>query len=181
MRFHSSLSGVLGNPIRLDILRILSRFPLRGFTGRELARLIDNSPSQTNEALGSLRTEGLVHSETVGRAHLWRFSKEHELARPIRRLFESEHRVLDTVRLELRRALSGLPVERARLFGSVARGDEDPSSDIDVFVEVLSEQDKETVADALARASARFALRFGNSLSNLVLTRAELARKSNPK
>jgi predicted nucleotidyltransferase len=179
MRFHSPLTGMLGNPIRLNLLRVFTQFPSRGRSGRELARLIGASHSQTNAALGSLMAEGLIHPEVVGRSHIWRFSSDHILAEPLSRLFEAERRFPDRLIQELRRVLENLPVENATLFGSVARGDEGPDSDIDLFVEVADNAAKERVADALNAASVRFALCYGSALSSLVLTRTQLARRSN--
>jgi predicted nucleotidyltransferase len=77
-------------------------------------------------------------------------------------------------------SLDGLPLERAVLFGSVARGEETPTSDVDLFVETRTSAEKEAVAEALSRASQTFALRYGNALSNLVLTRAEVRARVNP-
>jgi len=180
MRFHSPLTGILGNAIRVDLLRVLTRFPSRGMSGRELAGLIGASPSQTNAALSRLLAEGLVHPEVIGRSHIWRFSTEHVLAGPLTKIFETEARFPDALIHALRSALDGLPAERATLFGSVVRGDERPDSDIDLFVQVRDNAAKEQVVDALSSARARFALQFGNVLSSLVLTRSQVARRANP-
>ncbi|MCI4363136.1 MAG: nucleotidyltransferase domain-containing protein [Thermoplasmata archaeon] len=95
-------------------------------------------------------------------------------------LFELEPAIFDQLRRKLEVTLRSLPIERAILFGSVARGDEGPGSDIDLFVQTQGRAEKELVADALARASQEFALLFGNPLSNLILTNAEVKRGSNP-
>ncbi len=180
MRFHSPLTGILDNPIRLDLLRVFTTFPSRGLSGRELARLIGASPSQTNAALDSLMAQGLVYPEAVGRSRIWRFSSEHVLAELLTKMFLQEKRVPDQLGEELRRTLESLPVQTASLYGSVARGDERSDSDIDLFVQVADEAAKQLVADALGAASARFALRYGNPLSSLVLTRSQVAKKVNP-
>jgi predicted nucleotidyltransferase len=180
MRFHSPLTGILGSPIRVALLRVFTRFPTRGMSGRELAGVIGASPSQTNAALSSLMAEGLVHPEVVGRSHIWRFSTEHVLADPLTKIFETEAELPDLLMQALRRALERLPAEKAALFGSVARGDEGPDSDIDLFVQVRDDVTKGQVVDALSSASAGFALRFGNVLSSFVLTRSQVARRANP-
>ena len=105
---------------------------------------------------------------------------DHALAEPLQRLFDVEQALIEQLRERLEAILRPLPVERAVLFGSVARGEERPESDIDLFVETRGNAEKERVAQALSGASLEFAQRFGNPLSNLVLTRAEIGRGWNP-
>ncbi|MCI4319771.1 MAG: nucleotidyltransferase domain-containing protein [Thermoplasmata archaeon] len=88
--------------------------------------------------------------------------------------------MFDQLRRRLEVTVRQLPVERAVLFGSVARGEERPESDIDLFIETRGDAEKETVSDALSRASLEFAIRFGNPLSSLILTRAEVRNRRNP-
>jgi predicted nucleotidyltransferase len=180
MRFRRPLTELLGNPIRVDLLRVLSRARGESLSGREVARRVSASPSQVNGHLRALAAQGLVRSQTLGRVHAWSLTEEHALADSLHHLFEVEPTVFDELRSKLEATLRPLPIERAILFGSVVRGDERPGSDIDLFVETRGRTEKEQVADALARASQEFALRFGNPLSNLILTHAEIERGSNP-
>jgi predicted nucleotidyltransferase len=166
--------------MRVDLLRVMSRAGVEPLTGRELARRVSASPSQVNEHLSSLEAQGLVRSRTLGRSHAWSLSPEHALADVLRQLFDGEPGLLDQLRSQLEATLRPLPIERAILFGSIARGDERPDSDVDLFVETRGQAEKERVADALSRASLEFALRFGNPLSNLILTRAEVGQGANP-
>ncbi|MCI4325111.1 MAG: helix-turn-helix domain-containing protein [Thermoplasmata archaeon] len=180
MRFRRPLTDLLGSPIRVDLLRVLSRGRGESFSGRELARRVSASPSQVNEHLRALEAQGLLRSQTLGRVHAWSLSTEHALADSLRQLFEVEPDLFDQLRARLEATLRPLPVERAILFGSVARGDERAESDIDLFIETRGKSEREVVADALGRASQEFAERFGNPLSNLILTHAEVERGSNP-
>lgn len=181
MRFHNVLDDLLGSPIRVRLLRILTRFPGQGFTGRELARTCGSSPSQTNAALKGLRDSGVIVLEVAGRSHIWRLSPEHVLRDLLIRVFKDEADSLGSLSSEIERLIRKLPVERALLFGSVARGDERPVSDVDLFLQVRSKGDKEEVENALSAASGRFALRFGNALSTLVLDSAQIRRSTNPR
>jgi predicted nucleotidyltransferase len=168
MRFHHSLEELLGNRVRLRVLRALAGSVGVGLTGRELARRIVTSTSQTIRALEQLETVGIVHREIAGSAHLWRLSEEHVLHGTLARLFAEESRSLDLLKRDLNVAIGKLPVKRAWLFGSIARGDERQTSDVDLFVEVKSRADKRSVEESLAALSAQFALRFGNPLSAIV-------------
>jgi len=180
MRFQDELDDLLGNPIRIRVLRVLTRFPDKGFTGRELARICDASPSQTNAALGSLRDSGVVFREVTGRSHVWQLAREHVLRDVLVSVFRAEADLSKILKIEIEGLLRTLPIQRAFLFGSVARGEGRPTSDVDLFVEVKSGTEKEAVENALSAASARFALRFGNPLSALVLDHAQMRHPANP-
>ena len=168
MRFHHSLAEILGNPVRLKVLRALSRSSGGSLTGRELARRLSASTSQTIRALEQLEMAGVVHREIAGKAHLWQLSREHVLFGTLSRLFADEAGALSLLEQDLKVALGKLPVERAWVFGSVARGDERPTSDVDLFVEVKSAGDRKIVEDSLGALSFQFARRFGNPLSTIV-------------
>ncbi|HEY6239029.1 MAG TPA: nucleotidyltransferase domain-containing protein [Thermoplasmata archaeon] len=180
MRFHRPLTQVLGSPIRVDLLRELARANGQPLSGRELARRVGASPSQVNQHLQELRSQGLVHARTIGRVHGWSLATQHVLVGALRRLFDEEPAPFTQLRERLEATIRPLPVERAVLFGSIARGDERPESDIDVFIETRGKAEKEVVAEALSRASLEFAILFGNPLSSLILTRAEVQSRQNP-
>jgi len=180
MRFHNQLDDILGNVIRLRVLRILARTGSGGLTGRELARMCGASASQTNSSLQLLEDSGLAVRDIAGRAHVWRLAEGHVLAPVLSILFRAEAESLATLKTELQTAIRALPVKRATLFGSVARGDERATSDLDLLVVVRSAVDKESVEDALSRASLDFAVKFGNPLSALVMEERQLRAPANP-
>jgi len=168
MRFHRPLDDVLGNGVCLALLRVLTRSAPRGLTGRALARSVGYSPTQTGRALGTLEGVGIVRREMAGRAFLWRMATDHLLARPLTQLFDTEERSLQSLKSDLSVAIAKLPAKRAWLFGSIAKGEERATSDIDLLVEVGSPQSKQLVEDALSELTTRFIIRFGNPLSPLV-------------
>jgi predicted nucleotidyltransferase len=180
MRFRNELDELLGSPIRVRVLRVLTRFPGKGFTGRELARLCESSPSQTNAALVCLRDSGVAFREIAGRSHVWRLAPEHVLRDVLVQMFQGEAGSLQALQADIQGLLQSLPVKRAFLFGSVTRGDDRPTSDVDLFIEVESKAQKEAVESAISKSSPRFALKFGNPLSSLVLDRSQTRRPSNP-
>ncbi|MFZ0892597.1 MAG: nucleotidyltransferase domain-containing protein [Thermoplasmata archaeon] len=180
MRFRNELDDLLGSPIRVRVLRILTRFPNRGFTGRELAKLCESSPSQTNAALHPLRDSGVAFREIAGRSHVWRLASEHVLRDVLVRMFQGEANSLQLLKGDIEVLLKPLPVKRAFLFGSVARGDERPASDVDLLVLVESKAAKEAVESALSRASPQFSLKYGNPLSPLVLDHSRTRHAAGP-
>jgi predicted nucleotidyltransferase/DNA-binding HxlR family transcriptional regulator len=180
MRFHNQLDDLFGNQFRLRLLRILVRTEARGLTGRELARIVDASPSQINVALQELEETGLIRRDVVGRAHTWRMAEGHTLVPALVTLFRQEAESLVALKGDIQNLVKKLPVRRAILFGSVARGDERPASDVDLLAIVRSRADKEVVEEALSKASIHFAIKFGNPLSTLVLEERQLSTSANP-
>jgi predicted nucleotidyltransferase len=180
MRFHNQLDDLLGNQFRLRLLRILARTESRGLTGRELARMARASPSQINTALHSLEDTGLICRDIVGRAHSWRMDKRHALAPTLITLFREEAESLVALKAEIQTLVEKLPVKRAILFGSVARGDERPTSDVDLLAIVGSRADKEKVEEALSGASLDFTIKFGNPLSAIVMEERQVRRTDRP-
>jgi len=180
MRFHDALDDLLGNRLRVRALRVLTRSPSQRFTGRELARECHASPSQTISALQTLEESGIVLREVAGPSHVWRLSSEHVLADRLIHLFDQEAKLLEILKSEVRDAINKLEIQRAWLFGSVPRRQERPASDIDLLVQVKSPADKAKVEEDLGFLSSRFALKFGNPLSSVVLTKGQILHAQSP-
>jgi Nucleotidyltransferase domain len=138
------------------------------------------SPSQVTSSLQALESSGIVAREIAGRAHLWRMAEGHVLVPVLTTLFRAEAGSLTALKNDLRTIIRNLPIQRATLFGSVARGDERTTSDIDLLVLVRSRADKEKVEEALSGASLDFAIKFGNPLSALVMEERQLRSPTNP-
>lgn len=112
---------------------------------RELARELDRSPTIVGAELDRLERSGILTSERIGRARRFRVDEGSPIASEIRSL------VRKTIGVEarLRAALADLPgLEAAFLYGSYARGDERPASDLDLFV--IGAVDQEALTERLA-------------------------------
>jgi predicted nucleotidyltransferase len=101
-------------------------------TGRELARLSGRSVTGVQHALDRLVEEGLVHRAEAGRSFLYSLNRDHLLAPAVEVMAEARWKLLEY----LRELIGGWksPTFHASLFGSAARGDGNPASDIDVLV-----------------------------------------------
>jgi DNA-binding transcriptional ArsR family regulator len=102
-------------------------------TGREVARLTGRSShSGVLDALSRLTEHGLVDRAEAGRALLYSLNREHLAAPAVDVLAGMRAELLE----RLRRAIDEWEVApiHASLFGSVARGDGDTRSDVDLFV-----------------------------------------------
>jgi predicted nucleotidyltransferase len=180
MRFHDPLDDILGSRIQVRVLRVLARTESRGLTGRDLARMCASSASQTTSALRKLEEAGLVTRDIAGRSYVWRLAERHSLIPVLKSLFRDEAGSMGALKSEIRNLIRELPIRRAVLFGSVARGDEGPTSDVDLLLTVRSHSDKQRVEETVSAASLRFATRFGNPLSALVLEESHLRSPTNP-
>jgi len=120
-----------------DILHVLADNPDTAFSNRELRRLTERGMSNVNAAVLSLEALGLIHVDRDGRSNAVQINRERFVHSddPVTTVPQSEfHDPLRAVRNQLIDRVG----EHAGivLFGSVARGDADRASDIDLFVVV---------------------------------------------
>lgn len=142
-RTHICLPLPLGDPdafrhgAAADILHLLTENPDTAFSNRELHRLTGKGMSNVNAAVHSLEALGVIHVERDGRANAVGINRE-KLVRsddPVTTIPQSEFH--EPVRAIQDRLVDRVGEDAAIvLFGSVARGEADRASDIDVFVVV---------------------------------------------
>lgn len=105
----------------------------RPLTGREVARLVGRrSHSGVLDTLDRLTEHGLVDREEAGRAFLFTLNREHLAAPAVDLLAEMRGELFD--RLAHLVDSWGIAPVHVSLFGSMARGEGDTNSDIDLFV-----------------------------------------------
>jgi predicted nucleotidyltransferase len=144
--FAQPLDRILARPGALRILRVLARHG--GLLAAPLlAARARVTHAGTLRALAHLETTGVVTREGSGRSVLYRLSLEHMLAGALRDLFDREaerhERVLDAIR-GVTAEIPGL--QAVWLYGSAARGDDSPGSDLDIIA-VSSEPSRDWVDD----------------------------------
>jgi predicted nucleotidyltransferase len=115
-----------------DVLCVLAGAEA-SFTGRQIARLLpDHSQKGVHNVLRRLVAQGIVTMSVAGSAHLYTLNRDHLAAPHIVALCQlKDHlrqRVADLV------ATWSEPAEAVILFGSAARGEMQPASDLDLFV-----------------------------------------------
>jgi predicted nucleotidyltransferase len=132
MRLSRPFASVCPGP-RGAVLTVLARTesPL---TGRTVASLVSPHASlrTVQLALDDLVAHGLIRRELAGNAHLYTLNREHLAAPAVIALVGLREEFFDRVRSTV--GAWPEPVEAVWLFGSVARGEEDPDSDIDLLV-----------------------------------------------
>ncbi len=115
-----------------DVLGVLARAEAE-MTGRELQRVIGRGSHQgIRNAADRLAEQGVVSRRSAGNANLYQLNRDHVAASWIEGLASLPAQVLD----RLRDAINGWgqPPVLVVLFGSVARGEATPESDLDLLV-----------------------------------------------
>ena len=180
MRFHKPLSDILGSRIKIDILRLLSRTS-SDHTGREIAGIIGYSHNAARSALDDLERSGLVIHRQAGRANLYSLDEDNVVVTDIlSSAFLVEDGLLGGVASIISKWI-GSDLSSIILFGSIARGEEDQGSDIDVVVVLKDGADPDSKEDAVADASLEVVRRFGNKISPMLVTESEFERKRKSK
>jgi predicted nucleotidyltransferase len=147
------------------------------FTGREIARNIGVASSNVGLALSGLEKIGLVHSMAKGRSLLYRLNTRHILReRLLRDLFDKEAGslkcVLEKLSLNWRR-----DIRSVICYGSVARGEEQVSSDVDLCFVTRHTSGRDRILRELEELQAEFYFRTGNRFSPYVISAPIFAKR----
>ena len=135
-----------------DIVELLARNPTEEFSNRDLQRLTGYGGPSVSKALSLVEAMGLIVRRNAGNRTLYRIDE--------RRLRDADDPLLEIPQAEFREPLGRFvdrvddevpPIAGILCFGSVARGEADRASDIDLFVLVDEDEDpvsaRRTVSD----------------------------------
>lgn len=177
---HLPLDDILRGKGSLHVLRVLCSHPGEAFSAPELSASGRLALSHVQNSLRRLESQGIVDRHVAGRVHSWAIAQNNGLLPALRHLFEVERGLSEDLESDLRKTLAPLPVHRAILFGSVARGEETGWSDVDLLLELRSAQRREEVWDALEPLALRIREKFGLTLAPLLLTPEEDGSQLSP-
>ena len=166
----------MGSRSKVKLLRVLFKFPESEFTGEDLARKAAVSKPMAHKALSELMEENVVARRVAGRAYLYSLlsgSYSTKLAAPLFRMRDSP---LEELARLVKTKLQSAPVVSAILYGSVARGEEKPASDIDLYLVVKGEGDRKGVEALVSELNRLTSTHFGNRLSAMIKTVEETKR-----
>lgn len=133
------LTRLLANGGNIRVLRVMMAYgaPL-GAT--QLARDTGLTPQGVRPVLDALADQGLVSVLGQPRSQLFSVAPEHPFAGALKALFEQERARWGELQQTLRDALRAhKEVRSAWLYGSVARGEDAPHSDIDIALVVVGQ------------------------------------------
>lgn len=152
------LSDVLFGEYRKRILGLLLLHPEQGYHVRELARLTNTSAGTLHKELSKLSDAGILQSKKVGNQQHYSANLQCPIFEELASIFRKTSGLADVIADALSSVKS--QIQLAMVFGSVARGEEQANSDIDVMV----------IGD----------IGFGDVVSLLHESQATLRREINP-
>jgi predicted nucleotidyltransferase len=165
------LTLMLGTEANLRLLRELSRHGGQ-LSAPALVARTGLAKTSVWAGLASLDEAGVVEVAGTGRARLYSIRLNHPLRHALGTLFEAEERRFDAVLDSIRTAAHGCGPGLAAvwLYGSVARGEDRPGSDLDIAVIAANDRVAaivEALRDALHPAGEE--LRFTPSVVGLAM------------
>jgi predicted nucleotidyltransferase len=162
------LERLFSSRVRVKVLTIFLTNPESRFYTRELERVLNESPYAIQRELHRLEGIGLLEAERQGNIKYYWVNQAFPIYHELRGI------ILKTSGLggTLREALSDLgTIEEAFIYGSVAAGDEDGSSDVDLMV--VGEVDLLGLSEIVSRLEDS----TGREINYTVYTSEELETK----
>jgi UTP:GlnB (protein PII) uridylyltransferase len=181
MQFQHPLDAVLNSESKVRILRFFCR---KGgeWIGRRLAAELAMNPVTAHKALRALHQATILDFRKVGSNYVYSVRDDHYLVREVfRPLFEREAAARSHLLALLKAGLGTRlrpHIVTVAIYGSLARGQERPRSDIDLIVLVNSSRAKHRVHAALDRRGDDVIKAFGNPLALYVNTVREAQGKA---
>ena len=180
MRFTQPLNTILNSEVKVRILRFFCRHGGE-WNGRQVAAQLQIHPTTAHKALRELHLTTVLNFRKLGNNFVYSRRQDHYLVREVLRpQFQQEakaferliHRLQRQLPLSLRSQIVSLA-----LYGSVAREQERPTSDVDLLVLVTTPQAKRAIDQALERLWRPALKEFGNSIAPYINTVVEARRK----
>jgi len=140
------LESIITSKAKRRILVLFFTSPKSSFYVREVCRKTSSQPNAVQAELAKLEAAGILQSERRGNSLFYKANPRCPIYAELKGI------ILKTEGLgsALREAVSGLDVEFAFIYGSYAKGDERPGSDIDLML--VGKISPERVAPALRGA-----------------------------
>jgi predicted nucleotidyltransferase len=169
MKFDKPLDDIFSAPSNVKVLRVFFRNKFE-LTGRQIAELAGLNAMTCQNTLHRLRDFKLVYMRPVGSAHLYRLSRDSILVKNLLEpAFEAERSLLNDLVAPLIENL-GSSLRSLIVFGSVARGEEDFISDLDIAVIVNNRSNMKRVQEIVDRETDSLSGATGSVTTVLVYT-----------
>lgn len=179
MEFHLSLLDILTSKPKVKIIKFLLNHEAQ-MSEREIASILKVSHMSINRTMKELAQLNFVNFVTIGKAHLWRVNRLSYAYQVFSKLIKGISEIkepLENLKISILKNLPKTLIKRVVLFGSIAKGLEKPDSDIDIFILVKNNQDREKLETSLEKLSNICLEVYGNRLSPYILTEKELKQK----
>lgn len=177
MLFSNPLDKILGQVSKIKILRFLINSQAQ-LNGREIAKNVGLSHVKVHTALKDLSKHGIVNMRSIGRSLVYWLNEGHLLVKEVLRpMFEKEAGLPQLIsKVIISKSKRPLPLAMI-LFGSFAKRDALPDSDIDVVVVYPNHKDKTFITKELIDAEKEITFLCGNHLATIPLKVREFKNK----
>ncbi|HVS32987.1 MAG TPA: nucleotidyltransferase domain-containing protein [Thermoanaerobaculia bacterium] len=169
-RAGSAVASALFTPVQQRVLGLLFAQPERRFQSAELIRLAGSGTGAVHRQLQRLEKAGLVKVSRDGNQKYYEASRNTPVFPELHGLIVKTVGVVEPLRAAL--APLAARIDLAFVFGSVAKGNERPDSDIDLMIV----SDQVTYPDAYEALQEAEGL-LARAINPTVMTRAEWRRK----
>lgn len=172
------LDACLSSQSKVRLLRAL--LPLEdAVSAREAARLARIALAPALRALADLVALAVLRRTELARQHLYTVNHQNPLVREgLIPLFEAERArvraIFDSLREALEAEVARGTVRTLAVYGSAARGEDGPGSDLDLLVVTDEEDEVPQVHSTLARMAQVLESNFGLDLSPMVVSQEQL-------
>jgi len=164
------LEGLFGSKSRARLLTIFVSHPAEEFYAQRLTTMTHLAESSVRYELGRLEKLGVLVARRAGREKNFRINDRHPLLPELKQMVYKTAGLGETIR----QAVDGMPnIQAAFIFGSVAKGGEQATSDIDLFI--LGRPDQTRLAAALSEAEGR----LGREINLVTMAPDEWRRRRN--
>ena len=179
MKMYNVLDRIVGHKFKARILRVICDKNI-GWTGRQLAKELDISPTTSSKFLKELVEEGVVFSKGVGKSYLYHLNDRSYVVRNILMpFFDREKRIINDIAAIVKKAIfkSGAEIEAIVMFGSVAKETDTIKSDVDILVIIGNLKDRLRVETSINALSKTIAIDFNTAVSLHVLSISQLKKQ----
>lgn len=151
MRLNSPLNKMMNSETKVKVLRLFCS-GVGECTGRQIAKLLNVAQSPVQIALAALYNEGVLDRKNFGKAFAYGLNSKNWLVETLLKpMFHIEKEYQSKLWVKIRQSLDEAgflgEILSVCLFGSVGRGQERPTSDIDLLVIVKNDARKALIED----------------------------------
>lgn len=150
------------------ILELFFKNPNREFYLRELATTLNQEVSSIQNYINSLVEQNIIQDERKGNMRFFKLNRNHPIYEEIKSIISK------TIGIEhkLKELVSVLPkIEYAFIFGSIAKGKEYGSSDIDLLL--IGEVDQDFLVERISKLQSE----LSREINYQIYTKAEVIKK----
>lgn len=169
------VTNILGSKANVRVLKTLLHHRGKVFTIRELARTAGLSHPEVSRVVKELEKRGIAKLQPVGRAQQISLNEEsYVLKSMIEPLFRAEKNTVNSLISTIKPFFRDSRIVSVAIFGSMVRGLERNTSDIDLLVIA---KDREVANECVARASSAAFSRFGIAMSPFIIEEERFIRE----